>query len=458
MPVVLDRNMTINGNGARLDGSGGTGWTTGLTLSPGAENVTIQNLNIQNFTEGMRIESSGGCGVFNGVTVTACTIGLVLAESYQVDLDLSGSVISGCETGIKLCAGTSNCSLRNGSVTGNTADGIRLEGDPDSNRFDGIQITGNGGNGIVIYDGNENLITGCTVANNNVTGDAYGGIAVFSGCNVVVDTTIQGNQCFGIYADDALSTQPLVAVNNVWDDASGPSGVGPGSGDAVSENVVFTPWTGYVSTGDDDNDGWPNPAEEQAGTNPFDGSDFPTMTVFQVGGSGADDTNLGDAAHPLLTLHGAITRINGIVEGSYTVNLPAGTFNIAGGEADAAVTISQNVTIVGAGPGTTVIDGTGASTWTTGLLITSGAADVTIQGVSIRNFKKGIEVQSDGGCLKLLNSLISLSDIGLELAETYLLRRGSRRFQHSRMRHRHGAVCRYLQCGGPQRRHHAEHR
>jgi len=49
---------------------------------------------------------------------------------------------------------------------------------------------------------------------------------------------IVGNTSYGID-----STAPSVdAENNWWGDASGPSGVGTGSGDAVSANVNYTPW------------------------------------------------------------------------------------------------------------------------------------------------------------------------------------------------------------------------
>ena len=423
--LTIEKDLSIIGAGAGaaiVDGAGAVIWTTGLMISDGAPDVTAQGVSIRNFQKGIAVQSSGGCLKLLSSEVSGSEIGLQLAETYHYDADLTGSTISGCGTGLALCAGTSNTVVRNGTITLNTGDGIRLEGgaeSPDDNLFTGVLVQQNGGNGIVIHDGTGNRVENCDVLSNNTSQDAYGGIAVFSGCNVVLNTTIQDNQCFGIYADDALSTQPLEAIGNQWGDISGPSGVGPGSGDAVSENVVFAPWTGLVSAGDDDSDGWTNLAEAQAGTSPTDGNDYPSLTVFQVGGPSADDANLGDAAHPLQTLHGAMTRINGIANGSYAVNLPAGTFSLAGGEADGVVAIDQNVTIVGAGAGATIIDGAGAGVWTTGLLITDGAPDVTIQGVTIRNFNFGIQVQSDGGCLKLLNSVISNSAAGLQLAGTH---------------------------------------
>ena len=42
----------------------------------------------------------------------------------------------------------------------------------------------------------------------------------------------------------SISTTSLDAAYNWWGDASGPSGVGPGDGDAVSTRVLYSPWLG----------------------------------------------------------------------------------------------------------------------------------------------------------------------------------------------------------------------
>ena len=115
---------------------------------------------------------------------------------------------------------------------------------------------------------------------------------------------ITDNQCYGVYADDALADSPVDATNNWWGDASGPSGKGFGTGDAVSDYVDYSPWTGFEPLSDPDQDGWPNQAEDQAGTNPYDGGSYPAIVGFYVGGPGADDNNLGDPPHPLATIHG----------------------------------------------------------------------------------------------------------------------------------------------------------
>ena len=54
---------------------------------------------------------------------------------------------------------------------------------------------------------------------------------------------IAGNIEYGILVDPDSGGGPLNAECNWWGDSNGPSGEGPGSGDFVSENAVFSPWS-----------------------------------------------------------------------------------------------------------------------------------------------------------------------------------------------------------------------
>ena len=60
--------------------------------------------------------------------------------------------------------------------------------------------------------------------------------------STVNNNIIENSSCFGVYADDLLSGDPLDATNNWWGDASGPQHPvdnPSGLGNAVSDNVVF---------------------------------------------------------------------------------------------------------------------------------------------------------------------------------------------------------------------------
>ncbi|MBK8633761.1 MAG: right-handed parallel beta-helix repeat-containing protein [Saprospiraceae bacterium] len=83
--------------------------------------------------------------------------------------------------------------------------------------------------------------TTATIVENNITGNSTGIYVGFDGSDASIVTAhnnnITGNN-FGV-----RSTAPIVnAANNWWGSASGPSGQGPGTGDAVSEDVIYCPW------------------------------------------------------------------------------------------------------------------------------------------------------------------------------------------------------------------------
>jgi hypothetical protein len=97
--------------------------------------------------------------------------------------------------------------------------------------------------------------TKATITQNIITGNSVGihvGYDEFDTAEVVAHgNCITGNIDYGIY-----STAPLVnAEYNWWGDASGPGGVGTGTGDAVSLYVDYDPWVtgGFVTGG-----GWLN--------------------------------------------------------------------------------------------------------------------------------------------------------------------------------------------------------
>ena len=79
---------------------------------------------------------------------------------------------------------------------------------------------------------------------NNVTVDS--GVHVYSGIDIrglmMSFNNIVGNSpsenTYGVYSD----VENLNARYNWWGHASGPGGVGPGTGDKISENVLYRPW------------------------------------------------------------------------------------------------------------------------------------------------------------------------------------------------------------------------
>ncbi len=128
-----------------------------------------------------------GAGAFQGILV------MDFSGREQRDVAVAGNTISGSSgfsQGLRI--GTAGQTLANISVTGNTVQG----------NDKGIQVRASG-----------------VVVNN---------------CNKII-----GNATSGVENTDAAV---LDATDNWWGDASGPSGAGPGTGDAVVGNVDFFPW------------------------------------------------------------------------------------------------------------------------------------------------------------------------------------------------------------------------
>jgi len=80
------------------------------------------------------------------------------------------------------------------------------------------------------------------LTNNNIYDNDYNGIVVQAGTNTATGhyNNIYGN---GEYGVKVISGSTLHDFEyNWWNDESGPSGIGPGTGDAVSTNVDYDPW------------------------------------------------------------------------------------------------------------------------------------------------------------------------------------------------------------------------
>ncbi len=88
------------------------------------------------------------------------------------------------------------------------------------------------------YEGANPSLVQCTLTNNG------GGIrAEDDGYALLVRCCIEGNTDYGLQAPDLAGPQgSFMAVDCWWGSSNGPSGVGPGDGDSISGDVVFSPW------------------------------------------------------------------------------------------------------------------------------------------------------------------------------------------------------------------------
>jgi len=222
LPLIITGNTITNNNG--VGGGGIQCWGSSSAIITG--NIIADNTGW---------DQGGGiyCWSSSSVTISGNTI---TGNSAGLPPDWAG--LGG---GIA-CLDVSSATITDNTITGNTA------------------FYGHGG-GISCIQSSP-IIDSCTISNND-----SGGVFCWVGSNPIIHySNIAENTGYGVYNDD--SAVVIDARYNWWGHASGPGGVGPGTGDEVSEYVDYDPWLGQ-----------PIGAEEGQITRPTKTSEFET-TIF----------------------------------------------------------------------------------------------------------------------------------------------------------------------------------
>ena len=146
-----------------------------------------------------------------------------------------------------------NVTLNDNNFHDNTDGGIILQ-DEDMEHGSSVTVTGsgntfsnNGAYGLHIFtqgDGDITVaLTGETISGHDigVMVEDSAGVGSTSSYSIAINqSVISGNTTFGV--NNTIDSIIVDATENFWGDASGPSGAGGGSGDAVSTYVDFFPW------------------------------------------------------------------------------------------------------------------------------------------------------------------------------------------------------------------------
>ncbi len=105
-------------------------------------------------------------------------------------------------------------------------------------------LTGDG-NGVGLeFDATGSNTLNVTATQNTIDSWSYG-IYVYKDSTATINATVNNcnkiinNTTYGLFNSTGDS---VTATNNWWGSATGPGGVGPGTGDAVSADVVYDPW------------------------------------------------------------------------------------------------------------------------------------------------------------------------------------------------------------------------
>jgi parallel beta-helix repeat protein len=224
---VVDDGISLDGNGHASTGIGaGNG-----VYAYGKNQITIKNLSVNNFQNGISIEASSSI-ILTGNTATNNSEGIGLWNC--VNNTLVGNTASNGGCGIKVNVCTTNTLIGNSAsanaqegiwianstdsiLTGNTATGnntsldstragIRIGDDCDNTTLTNNIAADNGNNGIQVDASVNNTLTG-----NIATGNSAFGISIHAGCSnsELINNTCTGNGG-GIAVDYLVSNTTLV--------------------------------------------------------------------------------------------------------------------------------------------------------------------------------------------------------------------------------------------------------
>ncbi len=261
--VTIAQNlMTVNKNGVVMFADPSTNLEiSGNTFLPGAnllgDPAAIQMTAVDD-------------GVISDNIATGFVGGRGLGGSNLDNLDIFENSFTGGKDSISIFGDSTFIDIDGNELSDNTRHGINIKGAD-------ITITGND----IINNGDR----GVSIDRNVIDTER-----VTVSCNNIVD-----NVNFGVRTANASDT--IIAENNWWGMSDGPSGVGPGSGDAVSAGVDFDPFlvapVGEVCPPppdedgdgvDDGNDNCPGSVQDDITLRPnrYAQNDFGTL-AFEVG-------------------------------------------------------------------------------------------------------------------------------------------------------------------------------
>jgi len=245
--VYGDSEVTIQNNEIRDFSRGGIG-----VLGDGGPGPDPSVVVEQNTVFGNGFEDETGWWAENGIQISLGTAGYVRGNTvYNCTVNNPNWLASGI-----LITDTDGVTVENNYVEG-CDDGIAIIDFPgskygatwDYHIISNVTVTNNTLVRNIWHIDIANDARNITVTYNSVINATEDGIDVWSYSGVDVAPTnikihynnIEGSGSCGIWADESV-TETVDARYNWWGDSSGPSGIGPGTGDAITGNVLFDPW------------------------------------------------------------------------------------------------------------------------------------------------------------------------------------------------------------------------
>lgn len=211
-----------------------SGHRAGLGLQASTvENLLVKGCTFENIKRyGVRVDS--------GSTVGHLTVIDSVFDTNEEALFYDG-VFN--QAGIESCGNIENLTVSGSTFIG-TVNGIRLFwywGDRVTYSIDSVDIEGS------TFEGNDTGFFFYAAA--DIVGDAAPPASGYEIGDIQIHGCSFAGKEWGVNFDDSGMEEVykdvvIDATNNWWGATNGPSGVGTGDGDAVSENVDFSPWLG----------------------------------------------------------------------------------------------------------------------------------------------------------------------------------------------------------------------
>jgi hypothetical protein len=273
--------------------------TNGIHFDATLGHVTIENVTSANSNYGLEVHNSGDV---TDMVITDCTFTGNASSGMRIRGKVDGLVVTGThvddnQQGLNVYGSADNVSFSNCTFNNNDS---TTPGDPWTGGFgmylgywsprspaatlsnwtiENCEFDDNNGNtggaGAAFNDGiafqsNGTEISDITITNCRFTNNDSVGVEIYADGDTITNVSVQGSDFsgseIGVWVDESSpllvsgvsvncsnivgngvgvqndSANEVNAEDNWWGDASGPSGVWPGTGDAVSANVDFDPW------------------------------------------------------------------------------------------------------------------------------------------------------------------------------------------------------------------------
>jgi parallel beta-helix repeat protein len=222
-PTQIKQNLIQHNNEV------GAASGNGIYADQGSANLLIDN---NTFVDNV----NGGAAAFFGAPGTQHDITF---SNNHLDSDLDLSNI------------TTVTVSNNTSTNGTDGSIIIIDGGDNGVTVTGNTITGGNGSAVAILARNGNSSNqNIDIHGNTLTGNTNDGVLIGAGGITTATLTVHGNTIAGNHRDGVNNGAVILvdATNNWWGTQTGPahaSNVG-GTGNAVTDNVIFTPWCGLA--------------------------------------------------------------------------------------------------------------------------------------------------------------------------------------------------------------------